>query len=139
MFLKPRSRPEVYDQLYRLASIILKRVNACAACPIGCATQRGTKSWCCSGCPHLGPQGCTVESLYCKLWVCQEWAEEYPSSFKANHGVNQFYRNRLEKLFRIAAHYRILMMRGSKGQAILYGLTQHSKYIYYRDHDERQA
>ena len=25
---------------------------------------------CCEGCEHLGPKGCAVKSLYCKLWLC---------------------------------------------------------------------
>jgi hypothetical protein len=34
---------------------------------VQCAAGTGG---CCHGCKHLGPEGCTVESLACRLWVC---------------------------------------------------------------------
>lgn len=27
-------------------------------------------SFCCGGCKNLGPNGCTVKALQCKLWIC---------------------------------------------------------------------
>lgn len=71
-----------YDELYAQADAVLKRHNPCqirkeADGTFSCedsrthpAGSRGSQL-CCGGCEHLGPQGCTVKSLACKVWTCQ--------------------------------------------------------------------
>ena len=76
-----------YDRIYDAANDALKRHNPCQiqrdeAGVVSCADTRrsaqnkyGTpvekaQSLCCGGCQHLSPQGCTVKSLSCKLWLC---------------------------------------------------------------------
>lgn len=131
MKLKKRSRTKVYDQLYRLASKILEKSSACATCPLGPYTGKAqpngpnkyTKNWCCGGCPHLGPNGCTVKALGCKLWLCGQGSGR----------VAPKWRRRLEKLQYIATHYDIHLARASKKQSLLYGGKIGFWDIYYKD------
>ncbi len=110
--LKPRDRAKVHSQLYRLASRLLTRHKACATCKVGCPTRQYTMSWCCKGCPHLSPQGCTVEALACKLWLC------YREEDRQREGRLEA---RLRRLQAIAVHYSVYVPRGSKEQALKYG------------------
>lgn len=74
---------EHYLRLYKSADEILKQPdNPCEIKKednggISCARTRKFgdtppigRTWCCGGCKHLGPDGCTVESLSCKLAWC---------------------------------------------------------------------
>lgn len=114
--MKVRDRGEVYDRLCVLADRILSKHSVCATCPVGCAiklpfglsmTAPNTRSWCCSGCKHLGPNGCTVKALACKLWLC---SKESDRSSKA--------RRKLDRLVRIAAQYNLLTFRGSREESL---------------------
>lgn len=33
---------------------------------------------CCGKCVHLGPEGCTVQALACKLWMCHTMDKMFP-------------------------------------------------------------
>ena len=81
------SPEDLYSKLYRIADHILKENNPCgfevrADGVTTCVRTRKDPSYdqhrpgtlCCSGCKHLGPYGCTVESLGCKLAGCGEVA-----------------------------------------------------------------
>lgn len=116
MKLKERDRSEVYDQLYDLAARILVRMDACSTCPIGTSCKANTRSWCCGGCKHLGPQGCTVKSLSCKLWLCTK--EHGRQDLELHHN---YLRDRLYKLTTIARYYNLYVLRGSKEQALEFG------------------
>lgn len=35
-------------------------------------SSKGTDKGCCEECRHLSARGCTVRSLACKLWLCEE-------------------------------------------------------------------
>lgn len=72
-----------YLRLYRKADEILKQPdNPCQikvvdGGKISCSLTRAKgyeevvgRTWCCARCKHLGPTGCTVESLSCKLGWC---------------------------------------------------------------------
>ena len=120
MKLKPRDKSQVYDKLYALAAKILNKSDACGKCPITCTGSARSKSWCCSGCPHLGSRGCTVQALGCKLWLCHQ----------ADAGR---YQRRLSKLKHIADHYEIHMARASKEQSLRYGSVEDFWYVYRRD------
>ena len=60
--------PELlYDDLYNQADKVLKEYNPCKIDGNQCI--RGMNP-CCQACPHLD-EGCTVESLGCKLHLCR--------------------------------------------------------------------
>lgn len=60
---------ESYDILCAEADALLAKYNPCAGCQ-GCSII--PKAWdCCDGCPFLGPKGCTIQCLACKLWLCE--------------------------------------------------------------------
>lgn len=120
MKLKPRDRSEVYDRLYRLAHRILNKNKCCANCPIRSVLDN-SRSWCCNGCPHLGPNGCTVKALGCSLWLCGN------ANSKADKAGK-----RLKKLARIADHYKIYLARASKEQSLRLGETAGFWDIYAR-------
>lgn len=111
MNLKERDRGEVYDRLVRLADRILAKNYVCAGCPVGCKGQWPSRATCCSDCPNLGPSGCTVKALACKLWLC--WNEKYKAGYRVN--------KRLHRLERIAQHYRIYVGRAGKEMSLELG------------------
>ena len=61
------AKSKLYDALYAEAGNLLRINNPCKWKDGKCA---GYKDGCCGGCAHLGPNGCTVEALACKLWLC---------------------------------------------------------------------
>jgi hypothetical protein len=81
-----RAAPEVrppeflekkFDALYAAACAALERHDPCAVRGGACHSMRVAPErhkkypFCCPGCEHLGAEGCTVESLYCRLWLCE--------------------------------------------------------------------
>jgi hypothetical protein len=60
---------DLYSRFYQEGSRALKTHDPCKWSNGQCAA--GTHG-CCQGCKHLGPEGCTVEALACKLWLCYE-------------------------------------------------------------------
>lgn len=61
-----------YDDLYRRGQAVLDKHKPCGFHKgpngkIRCVIADGP---CCGGCEHLGPKGCKVESLTCKLHLC---------------------------------------------------------------------
>ena len=75
---------EKFDELYKRAVEFNKKYNPCGFGKVikfckGCGkiaqpNKRGkyeTHKTCCNGCKHLGPDGCKVEALTCRLWFCQ--------------------------------------------------------------------
>lgn len=77
-----QARKIEYLRLWHAADEILRRPdNPCqikvneegkASCTRSRARSRVApdSSLCCGGCPHLGPQGCTIKALDCKLGWC---------------------------------------------------------------------
>lgn len=75
---------DVYSKLWRIADSILRENNPCqiqldTSGVASCSRTRKEPNYegpdrkgvlCCGGCRHLGPTGCTVESLGCKLGGC---------------------------------------------------------------------
>jgi hypothetical protein len=58
----------MYDLLYKRASQAVAIFNPCRIQAGLCL--RG--DFCCQECFHLGRQGCTVEALACKIWLCRK-------------------------------------------------------------------
>lgn len=129
--LKPRDRAEVYDRLCILADKLLKKFSACSSCPITakCTLFRHkySKSWCCGGCPHLGPSGCTVQALGCKLHLCS--AEKGRQTKRGSRELQL----RLYRLQRIAFHYKIWMARADKQESLEHG-DKDFWYVYNVQH-----
>ncbi len=61
----------MYDLLYKRAAQAMSLFNPCRIRAGLCL--RG--DFCCQECFHLGSQGCTVESLACKVWLCRKAAK----------------------------------------------------------------
>lgn len=123
--MKNRSREYVHDRLYELASKMLKRYNPCAECfATNCYRQHATER-CCEGCPYF-KNGCTVEALYCKLWLCR--------SVKLK-GNTTFIAKRLHTLERIARDYDLLLARATRKETLEFGeaLSGDQWWLYYRD------
>lgn len=78
-----------YDKLYDDADAIFNELNPCQFRKtedgkVVCAGSKSIEKYvgkdqtCCHGCKHLGPNGCTVKSLGCKLWTCDHLTEARP-------------------------------------------------------------
>lgn len=106
--MKIRDRSEVYDRLVILADRVLNKSKACAKCPIGCVTLEPSRAWCCGGCPMLGPTGCTVKALGCKLHLCRSEGAK----------VSDHAWDRLERLKKIAVKYNMWYARANKEQSL---------------------
>lgn len=117
---KNRTREYVHDRLYLLADKMLKRHNPCHKCIVhNCFNE--TPQRCCEGCPHFN-NGCTVQALYCKLWLCDRIR-------------NRKLRARLQSLYRIAKKYDLLVVRASREETLEFGeqLADDEWWIYYAD------
>lgn len=119
--MKKRSREEIYDRLVVLADRTLNKGSACAKCPIGCTTQEPSRAWCCGGCPMLGPNGCTVKALGCKLHLCE--SEQY--------NVPDHTWNRLQLLKQIALKHNMWFARANKEQSL--GSPKNASFWYWYD------
>jgi hypothetical protein len=62
----------LYTQLYNEGQAVLDNHNTCNFDPVAKTCRAGPLAThgCCRGCEHLGPKGCTVKALTCKLWLC---------------------------------------------------------------------
>ena len=71
---------ERYRELFATASEIINRINPCEIIVVdGRASCVGTRNGsershqlCCEGCRNLGNSGCTVEALWCRMWLCHD-------------------------------------------------------------------
>ena len=63
----------LYDILLAMGQQILNDHNPCDWRNGKCRRMRSSKDdgGCCEGCKHLNPKGCAVQSLACKLWLCE--------------------------------------------------------------------
>ncbi len=72
---------EEYDRLYKKVDDLFKEYDPCQFIGSRCIQNREnrdrvTENGCYSSCSHLGPFGCKVESLGCKLFTCKSFSEE---------------------------------------------------------------
>ena len=58
-----------YNKIYFEMQELLNRDTPCRG-DNGEPCKRGT--FCCQGCKFLNEKGCTIKSLWCKLWLCHE-------------------------------------------------------------------
>ena len=70
---KLEARGQLYDILLALGQQALDYYNPCDWRNGKCRRMRSSQEdgGCCEGCEHLSQDGCTVESLACKLWLCE--------------------------------------------------------------------
>lgn len=79
--LKQRSKK--YDELYLRASKILYKFNPCKIENRMCIRGRNFGlNFCCNGCSNLSAKGCTVQSLFCRTWLCGTAAKALGKKYK---------------------------------------------------------
>ena len=106
-----------YDELYDKATSVLEKYNPCKIQNGTCHGFRANGldviqppikcQFCCHGCAHLGPSGCTVKALYCKVWLCHTAGQCNPEC-----------REELASIERQAAKYNLLHARASKSESL---------------------
>jgi len=81
---------ELYDRVYAVADSLIKRYDPCRVEKVGkgviCADrgrsylkfESARNVTCCECCVYLGPNGCTVKCISCKLFLCREIADQHP-------------------------------------------------------------
>jgi hypothetical protein len=94
-----KSTKELYGYLFRKTDGIMRKYNPCNVLKGKCVGGE----FCCSGCEYNGNTGCTVESLACKLWLCDKVIPKIPKQDMQN----------LRSISLIAMEYRLLIARGS--------------------------
>jgi len=114
-------RSLMFDYLYSEASKLMEEYDPCkikdGECERGRRIKKGTwrgwaahENFCCYDCKYLTDNGCSVQALWCKLWVCSpDLEEELPLDFKIKQ------RDLLEKA------KGLLVGRGSKEDSLKYG------------------
>jgi hypothetical protein len=123
--MKNRTREYVHDRLYILADKLLKRYDPCRNCILTNCYNEDEKARCCVGCPHFKEgHGCTVQALYCKVWLCT------PEKLHNRHLAF-----RLDLLRRIADKYNLLVARASRAETLEFGeqLASYPWRLYERD------
>ena len=82
------------------------------------APERHTKmKFCCGGCQYLKQDGCSVESLYCRLWICEP-LEKLNQHREAGQRVNSPLQKKLIKLREEGRKYSLMVFRGDKEASI---------------------
>lgn len=61
-----KQKMQVYDRLYKHADKLIRKHNPCETKDGKCL--RGKP--CCDNCPHLTKNGCSIDCLMCKLFLC---------------------------------------------------------------------
>ena len=102
----------LYDFLYEYADLLISKYNPCdtRVSRSGVATCVHNIDRCCNSCKHLGPRGCTVRSLSCKLYICMTARQEMLYSVKEEEGV-------ISKLYKakvLARKYNLIGFRASQ-------------------------
>ncbi len=71
--MKLEVKGQLYDILFAVGQQIMDHYNPCEWQNGKCRRMRLSEDdgGCCVGCYHLSRSGCTVQSLACKLWLCE--------------------------------------------------------------------
>jgi hypothetical protein len=72
--MNAEAKGQLYEVLIAIGQQALDYYNPCDWRNGKCRRMRSSEDdeGCCGGCQHLGDEGCTVESLGCKLWLCED-------------------------------------------------------------------
>ncbi len=121
-----------FDFLYRRACALMGKHDPCKIRDGSCYSMRLNPQahrddpFCCKGCIYLKPDGCSVESLLCKLWMCKPLEDL--------NGVNQVLRKdysplakKIIRLRKVAARYDLLVSRGSREDSVAQALLGRMK------------
>jgi hypothetical protein len=93
----------LYSGIYNAATKVLEEHNPCEIEEGGKCID-SDDGCCCKRCKHLGPDGCTVEALLCRLHLCRAAVKNCPDAAKE-----------LELLDLIARRYNLpIYFRASK-------------------------
>jgi hypothetical protein len=112
-----------FDQLYAAAAEALKVHDPCQVRGGACLSMREypenhvNEPFCCTGCKHLGPQGCTVESLHCKLWTCMPIDNVNISRRKGQRVLSPLF-VQLKKIREEGRKHHFLIWRGTREESI---------------------
>jgi hypothetical protein len=74
-----------YRKLYQEGIDLFAEFDPCEIHDGGCYDGRnGGSHFCCSNCDYITDAGCTVDSMWCKLWLCGTLRskKELPKEFK---------------------------------------------------------
>ncbi len=84
-----------YEQACKVADDYVKKHDFCKIRRVDgkltCAAEDDSKDLCCTGCNHIGPDGCTVQSIGCKVCFCHlgespaEIVEDWSDSDEAEY------------------------------------------------------
>jgi hypothetical protein len=69
-----KQKMELYDYLYKRADKLIRKHNPCEMKDGKCL--RGSP--CCDGCNHLTADGCVIDCLMCKLFLCWRVSQRKP-------------------------------------------------------------
>lgn len=114
---------------------MVRSASLCAICAGSCRRGRlgaGRASFCCGGgeevdfagntrCPHLGSDGCGVQSLRCKLWFCGDIASPTVRVMLRDGsrlGLQTADLAEFRALVAEADHYGFLVRRGTREESI---------------------
>lgn len=110
-------KAEIYDRLYAMAGKVLDKHQPCATCG-KCEYFGGRTRGCCEGCPFLSPQGCTIQSLGCKLWLCHDERFELRGRGAPKWWLHPRVRHQLARLQRIADKHDLNFARATKEEVL---------------------
>ena len=102
----------------------LASVHACPHC--GTAVEGAEGTFCCHGCEHLGPRGCTVESLYCRLWICEPLQSAHIKRVDGHRRPSPT-EAALRKLRRMAEADGFMVFRGTKEESLEKALRKQAR------------
>jgi hypothetical protein len=91
---------KIFDDLYSQACELLAQYNPCKVTNGECCR----KVFCCYGCDYLGPKGCKVEALLCRIWLCESAKRNVDTSFIA----------KMLNIYNIGKKHGLLVARGSR-------------------------
>ena len=112
-----------FDQLYAAADEAMKREDPCKVKAGACLSMREypenhvNEPFCCTGCKHLGPQGCTVQSLHCRVWVCAPIDHENISRKLGVRVLSPFFKE-LRRIKAEGQKYHFMIWRGTREESI---------------------
>lgn len=93
----------MHDRLYKHANKLIRKYNPCKIKNGKCL--RGKP--CCDNCNHLTENGCAINCLMCKLYLCYRVVEYNEPLFKI-----------FKQMWRKANRHNLLHMRYSKKEVI---------------------
>jgi hypothetical protein len=134
MRLSRASLEKRFDRLYAQADQALAQHQPCRIEGGSCYSMRTDPArhrrmkmaFCCGGCQHLGPQGCTVESLHCKLFICEP-LEKLHIRRKDGQRVYSPLAKALRRLIAQADKYAFRVFRGTREESIQKALRKQAR------------